>query len=194
MTKVLVVYASRHGGTRGIAGRIGEVLRAEGIQAEVTAADQVTDVANVDAFVVGSGVYMGSWLQEAVGFIKHYESALAARPVWLFSSGPLLGSSASKGAEDALANALGPEDGPGSGGRKRIEELRAATHALDHRVFFGAFDPTDRPRAMSERLVRLIPAFKRVLPAGDFRNWDEIETWGREIAATLAAKTAPAIA
>ena len=47
---------------------------------------------------------------------------------------------------------------------------------------------------MSERLVRMMPAFKRVLPVGDFRNWDEIESWGREIAAALASKAAPAIA
>jgi menaquinone-dependent protoporphyrinogen oxidase len=194
MTKVLVVYASRHGGTRGIAERIGQVLRAEGLQADVAAADQVADVGNDDAFVVGSGVYMGSWLKEAVEFIRRHEATLAARPLWLFSSGPLLGSSASKGAEDPLTDSLGPVDGPGSGGRKKIEELSAATHPLDHRVFFGAFDPTDPPRAMSERLVRMMPAFKDVLPAGDFRNWDEIETWGREIAAALASKAVPAIA
>ena len=33
MTKVLVVYGSRHGGTEGIARRIGEVLRAQGLAA-----------------------------------------------------------------------------------------------------------------------------------------------------------------
>jgi len=192
MTKVLVVYGSRHGGTRGIAERIGEVLRAERLQAEVVAADQVADVGNADAFVVGSGVYMGSWLKEAVEFIKRNEATLSARPLWLFSSGPLPGSSASKGGQDPLTDALGPADGPGSGGRKKIEELSAATHPIAHRVFLGAFDPNDPPRAMSERLVRMMPVSRRILPAGDFRNWDEIETWGREIAATLASVAAPA--
>ncbi len=38
MTKVLVVYGSRHGATRGIAVRIGEVLREDGLEAEVAAA------------------------------------------------------------------------------------------------------------------------------------------------------------
>jgi menaquinone-dependent protoporphyrinogen IX oxidase len=56
MTKVLVVYASRHGGTRGIAERIGDVLRTEGLDADVAAAEQVRDVRAADAFVVGSGL------------------------------------------------------------------------------------------------------------------------------------------
>ena len=35
---------------------------------------------------------------------------------------------------------------------------------------------------MQERLVRLMPAAKRALPAGDFREWDAIEAWARQIA------------
>ena len=192
MTKVLVVYGSRHGGTRGIAERIGEVLRTEGLEADVAAADQVRDVRAADAFVVGSGVYMGSWLKEAVDFIAKNEATLASRPLWLFSSGPLPGSSASKSADDPLADALGPEEGPGSGGRKKIAELSAATHPRDHHVFLGAFDPKDAPRAMSERLVRMMPASKDLLPAGDFRDWEAIEAWARGIAATLRSPDATA--
>jgi menaquinone-dependent protoporphyrinogen oxidase len=192
MTKVLVVYGSRHGGTRGIAERIGEVLRTEGLEADVAAADQVRDVRAADAFVVGSGVYMGSWLKEAVDFIAKNEATLASRPLWLFSSGPLPGSSASKSADDPLADALGPEEGPGSGGRKKIAELSAATHPRDHHVFLGAFDPKEAPRAMSERLVRMMPASKDLLPAGDFRDWEAIEAWAREIAATLRPTVATA--
>jgi menaquinone-dependent protoporphyrinogen oxidase len=187
MTKVLVVYGSRHGATRGIAERIGEVLRTEGLEADVEAADQVGDVQAADAFVVGSGVYMGSWLKEATDFIARNEVTLAARPLWLFSSGPLAGSSAKKSEGGPLEDALGPEDGPGSGGRKKIAELSAATHPRDHRVFFGAFDPDDPPRAMSERLVRMMPASKKLLPAGDFRDWDAIEAWAREIASTIGS-------
>jgi menaquinone-dependent protoporphyrinogen oxidase len=39
----------------------------------------------------------------------------------------------------------------------------------------------------SERLVRLLPPVKKALPAGDFREWDAIDAWAREIAATLAS-------
>jgi menaquinone-dependent protoporphyrinogen oxidase len=192
MTKVLVVYGSRHGGTQGIAERIGDVLRTEGLEADVTSADHVADVGGVDAFVVGSGVYMGSWLKEPLEFIRRHEATLAARPLWLFSSGPLPGSSKSTAASDPVTDALGPLEGPGSGGRKKVEALSAATHPLDHHVFLGAFDPDDPPRTMSERLVRLMPAARNILPNGDFREWDAIEAWAREIAGTLTRETVPA--
>jgi menaquinone-dependent protoporphyrinogen oxidase len=194
MAKVLVVYGSRHGGTRGIAERIGEVLDAMGIQATVAPADRVgdSDVRDADAFVVGSGVYMGNWLKEPLEFMKANQAAIAARPLWLFSSGPLPGSTADKNPGDPVTNALGPAEGPGSGGRKKVEELSAAAHPRDHRVFLGVFDPKDPPRAMSERLVRLMPAAKGLLPPGDFRNWADIEAWAREIAESLAEPVAPA--
>jgi menaquinone-dependent protoporphyrinogen oxidase len=193
MTKVLVVYASRHGATRGIAERIGEVLRTEGLEADVAPADQVTGVGGADAVVVGSGIYMGTWLKEGIEFIKRNEVTLAEIPLWLFSSGPLPGSSMDKGPSgDPLADALGPEEGPGSGGRKKIAEITAATHPRDHRVFLGAFDPNDPPKATSERLVRMLPAVKKALPAGDFRDWDAIEAWAREIATTLSPPMVPA--
>ena len=86
----------------------------------------------------------------------------------------------------------GPQEGPGSGGRKRIAALSAAIHAREHRVFSGAFDPNDPPKSMQERLVRMMPAAKRVLPAGDFREWDAIEAWAREIAGQLVAEAAVA--
>lgn len=192
MTKVLVVYASRHGATRGIAERIGDVLRTEGLEADVAPADHVAGVGTADAVVVGSAIYMGSWLKEAIEFIKRNEVTLAEVPLWLFSSGPIPGSSRNKGPiGDPLADAFGPEEGPGSGGRKKIAEITAATHPKDHRVFLGAFDPSDPPKVTSERLVRMLPAVKNALPAGDFRDWDAIEAWAREIAATLAAPVVP---
>jgi menaquinone-dependent protoporphyrinogen oxidase len=188
MNKVLVVYASRHGATRGIAQRIADVLRTEGLEVDVAPADHAAGVGASDAVVVGSAVYMGTWQKAAVEFVKRNEVRLAEVPLWFFSSGPLPGSSLGKGSgTDPLTDALGPKDGPGSGGRKKIAELSAATNPKDHRVFLGAFDPDDPAKVTSERLVRLLPAVKKALPAGDFRDWDAIESWAREIAATLAS-------
>jgi len=186
MPRVLVAYASRHGGTRGIAERIGEVLRTEGLEAVVASTDATHDVGMADAFVIGSGVYMGSWLKEATDFIALHEGLFATRPVWLFSSGPLLGSQG-KDAAGLLADALGPTDGPGSGGRKKIAELSGLIHPRDHRAFLGAYDPKDPPKVMVERIVRMMPAAKKSMPAGDFRDWDAVEAWAREIAAALRA-------
>ena len=191
MTKVLVVYASRHNATRGIAERIGEVLRAEGLEVDISPADQVAGVGRADAVVIGSAVYMGSWLKEAIEFVQRNQARLADIPLWLFSSGPLPRPSKDGPIGDSLEDALGPEDGPGSGGRKKVAEIIGATNPREHRVFLGAFDPDDPPKGTAERLVRLLPPAQKALPAGDFRDWDAIEAWGHEIAASLAT---PAVA
>ncbi len=51
---VLVVYASKHGATRGIAGRIAASLRTADCQAEVRSVKDAGDLAAYDAFVIGS--------------------------------------------------------------------------------------------------------------------------------------------
>ena len=97
MNKVLVVYASRHGATREIAQRIGDVLRTEGLDVDIAPADHAEGLGGADAVVVGSAVYMGSWQKEAIDFVKRNEVRLAELPLWFFSSGPLPGSSLGKG-------------------------------------------------------------------------------------------------
>jgi len=190
MSRVQVVYASRHGGTAGIAERIGETLRSEGAEVMVADAADHPDPTGFDAYVIGSGVQIGSWHKEGTAFLERNQVTLAARPVWLFSSGPLPGSSKATDSTDRLTMALGPEDGPGSGGRKKIAALSAAIRPRDHRVFDGAFNPKDRPASMVERFVRLMPASKDILPVGDFRDWDAIDAWTREIAAGLGTGVA----
>jgi menaquinone-dependent protoporphyrinogen oxidase len=128
---------------------------------------------------------MGSWLNEPLDFMRRNLETLSTRPTWLFSSGPLPGSSKEVPDADPITNALGPKDGPGSGGRRKVEELAAVIKPRGHEVFMGAFNPNDPPKAVSERFVRLMPVASRILPAGDWRNWDAITGWAREIAAAL---------
>jgi menaquinone-dependent protoporphyrinogen oxidase len=52
-------------------------------------------------------------------------------------------------------------------------------------VFAGAFDPKDPPRTLPERVIRMLPMSKGILPVGDFRDWPAIEAWARTIAAEL---------
>jgi menaquinone-dependent protoporphyrinogen oxidase len=185
MPKALIVHASTHGATAGIAERIGEVLRAEKVDAVVAPAAVAPDPHGFNAVVVGAGVYMGSWVKDGVTFLEEHRPTLAAMPVWLFSSGPLPGSTKERDGEDRITDALGPAEGPGSGGRKRVQALADAIHVRGHEVFQGAFDPHDPPKSLAERVVRMMPAAKNILPAGDFRQWDLIDAWARQIAAAL---------
>jgi len=185
MTRVQIIVASRHGGTAGIAQRIADTLRTDGLDVMVDLAEDRPRPADVDAYLVGSGVYMGQWLREAADFVEQHASTLATRRVWFFSSGPLPISTKNEPGTDPITNAFGPSDGPGSGGHKRIEALSALVHPRDHRVFMGKFDPGAPPKPLAERVVRAMPVGKGILPAGDWREWEAIKAWAHELAAEL---------
>jgi menaquinone-dependent protoporphyrinogen oxidase len=171
--KILVVYASRHGSTRGIAERIGTVLRSEHLSVTVAPVEDRPDPSSFEAVVLGSAAYFGAWLSEAKSFIRRHRKALRERPVWLFSSGPVEPPTPeSKGA------ALLP---------KTTNELKAILEPRGHEIFQGAFDPANRPKSIGERIMRLMPASRDLLPAGDFRDWPAIDAYARRIAAELAA-------
>jgi menaquinone-dependent protoporphyrinogen IX oxidase len=66
----LVVYASKHGATQGIAKRIAAKLRQAGQQAQARPVAAVDHLTGYDAFVVGSAVYAAHWQKEASAFIR----------------------------------------------------------------------------------------------------------------------------
>ena len=72
---------------------------------------------------------------------------------------------------------------------KEFTELSQQLHPRGERVFFGAFDPDAPPIGIGERVVRHMPAAKDAMPAGDFRDWDDIDAWAAGIAAELAEAT-----
>ena len=90
-----------------------------------------------------------------------------------------------EGVPNGAARGLGPIDGPGSGGRKKIAALSDSINPRGHRVFLGRWDPDDPPRTFAERVVRIMPISKSILPSGDFRDWPAIEAWAREIGTAL---------
>jgi menaquinone-dependent protoporphyrinogen oxidase len=186
--KVLVAYASRHGATEGIAERIGDTLERQGLEATVAQVDRIDDVWDYDAFVVGSAAYMGRWLKEAAEFARRHRSILAIKPVWLFSSGPV-----GTDTVDAKGNDVRAAAEP-----KEFDELRGELHPRGEHVFWGAYDPDAKPvgvaEALGQRILSMIPAAREALPAGDFRDWQEIEGWAQSIAAQLKEQGTPVAA
>ena len=88
---VLVTTASKHGATLEIAEAIARVLEEHGVKAELVDIKEVGDLGSYDAYVVGSGIYLGNWLKEARRFVDSNAAELAQRPTWLFASGPVVG-------------------------------------------------------------------------------------------------------
>lgn len=174
--KVLVAYATRHGATTAIATQIAEKLTASGHDASALPVEDVTDIDDYQAVVLGGAAYMTHWLKPAIRFAHHHHADLAAKQVWLFSSGP-----------------LGPDHVDAQGQDVRIstrpmewDELVPLIRPRGEAVFFGAYDPTAPAIGLGEKLMRRMPAAAKTLPAGDFRDWRAIDSWATEIATSLS--------
>jgi menaquinone-dependent protoporphyrinogen oxidase len=172
--RILVAYATQHGSTQGIAERIADRLAVAGHSPEVRPAAEAGDLAEFDAYVIGSAAYIGRWLNEASELVRDNAARLASRPTWLFSSGPL---------------GTGPTDAQGRDQHeaavpKEFAEFGRLIHPRGSHVFFGALDPAKL--GLRDRAIRSLPAGRALLPEGDFRDWREIDAWAAEIANDLA--------
>lgn len=171
---VLVGYASRHGATAGIARRIAASLTAHGRPATACALDDVADPESFGAFVIGGAAYYGHWLQPVEVFVRMHAELLSDRPVWFFSSGPLSHEPLDPDQPDERVATTPPE----------LDQLAMEVGARGERVFYGALDP--QRLSWREKALRLLPSGRRLLPAGDFRDWSEIDAWAADIARQLS--------
>lgn len=164
---VLVSAASGHGATAEIAQAIGQALSGQGLTITVIPPGEVRAIDGYDAVIIGSAVYMGHWLGPAKELVNRFGDALAGRPVWLFSSGPV-GKPSGK-----LARSMDqdPVDLPA---------MLEATHARGHRRFAGKLDR--RVLSLPQRASLLV--FRGL--NGDFRDWVDIQQWAEGIAQQLA--------
>jgi menaquinone-dependent protoporphyrinogen oxidase len=157
--KVLVTYATKMGATAGIAAVIGSELRTAGFEVDVHELGAVQAVTPYDAVVLGSAVYRGHWLPEAVRFLRRHERQLRARPVRLFQSGP-----------------IGPARRQPQPTPPDVARLARLIAAPPVRTFAGNLQPD---------AVLHHPDLERL--ATDSRDWPEIRAWSGEIATTLLA-------
>ena len=163
--RVLVTAATKYGATTEIAQAIAETLGERGLEPTVLPPEQVKGVEGYDAVVLGSAVYAGHWLGPARELVERHAGALADRPVWLFSSGP-------------VGDPPKPEEDPVG-----VADLLAVTGARDHRVLAGKL--VRKQLSFPERAI--VSALR--VPEGDFRDWTEIRQWAAQIADALGARS-----
>ena len=159
--KVLICAASKYGATSEIAQAVADVLAGRGCEVTVLPPQEVGAVEEFDAVVLGSAVYMGQWMKPARELAERSAGALGARPVWLFSSGP-------------VGEPAKPADNPVD-----VTKILQASKARDHRIFTG--------KLIKKHLSFPDRAMASALRAqeGDFRNWAEIRDWATGIADAL---------
>lgn len=161
--RILVAYATKHGSTAEIATAIGEEIRSAGYDVDVLNARDLAGARALepyDAVVLGSALYAAHWQRDANRFVRRHVAGLGARPVWLFSSGPL--DHSAEFGDIPMTPPVAAEVAP--------------IGARGHRTFGGRLLATT---------PGIDPAVLRTHRQGDFRDWTAIRAWGRAIAAEL---------
>ena len=164
--KVLVTAASRYGSTAEIAEAIGDGLKSRGFDVTVAPPGDVAALSEFEAVVLGSAVYVGHWLEPAMGLARRIGTELEGRPVWLFSSGPV-GDPSRKLVQQMGAD---PVDLPA---------VQKTTRAREHRMFPGKLD-RHNVRGLQRAALLFFGSIE-----GDFRDREAVREWAGSIADQL---------
>lgn len=159
MTKVLVAYGSKMGGTAGLADAIGGALRLRDITVDLRPAGEVGDVSGYSGLVVGSAIYSSRWRPDVIRLLSRIAESAPETPVWLFHSGPLGNRS-----EDSQKLP------------RKVAGITSSINLVEVRTFGGRLP--EKPPGLIARLL----ARKQ---AGDFRDFDQVDEWAQSIVAAF---------
>lgn len=162
MQKVLVAYASCCGSTTEVAQAIADQLCQRGAAVDVRPVDEVQDVTDYTAVVVGSAIRMGKWLPAALQFVERNRAPLQARQTAFFT-----------------VHMLNTDDSAAS--RQARAAYVAPVHAVmtpQYEAFFAGKMDLGKLSFLDRMIARMVKA-----KDADLRDWPAIRTWGAQIMA-----------
>jgi menaquinone-dependent protoporphyrinogen oxidase len=162
--RILVAYATRKGSTAEIAQVVGKGLVSAGHTVDVAEAKTVRTVEGYSAVVIGAPMYMGSIEGEAGKFVKRFSEHLAKLPIAAFAVGM---APVSKDAKQLEA------------GLKALHASLAPLKPVAATMFAGRMDPT-KLSFIQRKMTEFVKA-----PVGDYRDWNAIAAWARELPGKL---------
>jgi menaquinone-dependent protoporphyrinogen oxidase len=177
--KALIVYGTRYGTAEEIAHEIAHVIKEEGIETDLTDSRRMKDcdVSPYDLVIVGSGIKIGKWTKGSLKFLKKNRSKLSERKVALF----------------VTCGAANEEKTIPEGQKKYLDEV-AEKNLINPPISMGLFGSVYDPKAKHGIIFNMTQKFikkdlkKKGLDINqriDYRNWDEIREWARNLAASL---------
>ena len=162
---VLVAYTSKSGVTAEISERIAQTLAEHQVNVDLLPVDQVKDVQDYHTVLVGSGIYMGQLMPAAVSFIENNKAVLSSKSAGVFFSCLTLSEDNDETRSEVAAY---------------LEPARDLI-ALQHEgMFAGAVKP-QHLTVLERGMLKLLNT-----PEGDFRDWQAIDDWAVQVAASIA--------
>jgi menaquinone-dependent protoporphyrinogen oxidase len=161
--KVLVAYASKYGSTGGVADAIGKELCNRGAAVDVCLVKNVGDLNPYRGVVVGSAIYMGKWMPEAVDFVQKNRGVLGQIPVVYFLVCMTMRDPTQENRRKVLAY-LDPV-------LKEVPQVKP----VEIGTFAGALDYSNL--SVPNKMIMKVKG----APEGDFRQWDVIRAWATRL-------------
>lgn len=172
--RILVAYASGSGSTAEVAEAIAQALGNNEVEVNVEPVTAVTDLSSFSALVLGSSIRAGRWLPGAIHFIDKFRSQMNHMPVAYFTTCLTMINETSESKRIVLSY------------MEPVRQLAPEIEPVGIGLFAGSLAP---------ELERILPGESG--PFGDYRNWDAIEAWAKEIRPMLLTrkdrKTAPLV-
>jgi len=165
--KILITYATKAGSTVEIAAFIGESLSKRGFAVDVKPVSENPALDGYQAVLMGSAIRMGSWLPEAVDFVRQNQTTLNQLPTSIFTVHML-----NAGDDETSRTARQAYTAP----------VRELLPSVDEVFFKGKLDP--KTLSFFDRLISKAVETPDN-PPGDFRDWNLIGDWSQSIFPTL---------
>jgi menaquinone-dependent protoporphyrinogen oxidase len=178
--KTLIVYGTRYGATTGTSEEIAKMLREKGFDVRILNAkkEKIKDISEYELVIVGSGMRMGKWTDDADDFLKNFQKELEQKKLAIFVS-TMKTVSEREGKTDDVAKM-----------RKESLEDKVAQYNL-HPIalgFFGGVMDYNKMGFFFRRTMGFLKpqlekdGFKETQPdLYDLRDWDEIRNWTKEL-------------
>lgn len=154
--RILITYATRAGSTVEIAAAIGKSLSERGWFVDIMPASENPSMDGYDSVILGSAIRMGSWLPEAVEFVKNNLEALNNMPVALFSVHMLNTGNDEISQLNRLAY---------------LDKIRPLLNNPEEAYFEGSMD-FSRLSFLDRQIAKMVKSVE-----ADNRDWEKIRNW-----------------
>jgi menaquinone-dependent protoporphyrinogen oxidase len=164
---ILIAYASAYGSTGGVAEAIGKELCRKGAKVDVFLMKNVKNLSSYQGVVVGSAIYRGKWMPEAVNFVRGHAEILQQVPVAYFMVCMTMRQPTEENRRKALAF-LDP-----------VLQTIPQVKPVDIAPFAGAMHYNNLSW-LNKTVIQ-----SKGGSEGDFRDWKAIQTWAQGLGSLL---------